>query len=153
MVIRRAEDADIGALMGMYRRLYAHLKACGLCYEPDFEQIENALSAQIRARLFCVLVAEGGGGLAGFISAAVSRVERRFKGGLVGVINDLYIEPSARGTGAASALADAAETWMRESGAESARCDIVAGNAGGFAFWHGRGYADASVAARKSLAE
>lgn len=154
MVVRRAEDADIDVITSMYSELYKYLQTCGLRHEADIEQIKNSLKSQIRSKLFCILVAEDGEKrLSGFISASVGRIDRRLRGGIIGIVNDIYVRPSERLSGAASALLDTAEGWMRESGAQSVTCDIIAGNEQGLKFWHKRGYANVSISAQKMLGE
>ncbi len=151
MIIRPAQEADLPVLERMYAELYDMLSGVGMPYELDRDALADILSAQIRSRLFRLLLAENDGVCIGFISAGVSRIDRKFKGGLVGVVNDIFVEPSARKSGAAAALLEEAESWMRESGAKSVKCDIIVGNEGGHKFWTAHGYSDVSFSAHKEL--
>ena len=151
MNIRQAQEADIPALERMYGTLYDMLTEAGMPYELDSDALSEILSAQIRSRMLRLLVAEHEGACVGFLSAGISRIDRKFKGGLIGVIHDIFVEPSARKLGAASALLEKAECWMREAGAKAVKCDIVVGNEGGHRFWASHGYGDVSVSAQKEL--
>lgn len=149
-IIRQAVDADIDALVRMYGALYDMLSRQGMPYLLDRERTRDVLSAQIRSKLFCILVAEREQPQ-GFISASVSRIDRKLQGALVGVVNDIYLEPAARGEGTASALLLKAEAWMRAAGAASVQCDVVVGNEIGHRFWRAHGYQDVSVSTYKKL--
>lgn len=151
MEIRQAQEADIPALEEMYGKLYELLAQAGMPYELDRDALGEILSAQIRSRMLRILVAEHEGICVGFLSAGLSRIDRKFKGGLIGVIHDVFVQPSARKLGAASALLEEAEAWMREAGATSVTCDIVVGNEDGHRFWASRGYGDVSFSAQKEL--
>lgn len=151
MEIRRAQETDIPALEGMYGKLYDLLTQAGMPYELDRDALGEILATQLRSRMLRILVAEHEGACVGFLSAGISRIDRKFKGGLIGVIHDVFVEPSARKLGAASALLEEAEAWLREMGAKSVTCDIVVGNEGGHKFWASRGYGDVSFSAQKEL--
>lgn len=152
MNIRRADESDLKDIIAMYELLYSQLQSQGMPYELDPEQTFSSLTTQIRSKLFCILIAEDDSqNKLGFLSSSVSRIDRKLRGGLVGVINDVYLYPAGRGGGTASALLSEAEAWMRESGAQSAKCDVVVGNDEGLRFWHRHGYADVSISIHKSL--
>jgi L-amino acid N-acyltransferase YncA len=151
MAIRAAREGDLEAVLSLYVKLYDTLMGLGMRYELDGEKLREMLPSQMKSKLCHILVSEEDGEINGFISASVSRIERRLKGGLVGVINDIYVETQSRGKGTASELLKNAEEWMRSSGAQSATCDIVVGNENGRGFWRAQGYEDMSISTFKPL--
>ena len=50
------------------------------------------------------------------VGYAVARVERLADGGLLGVVDDLYVEPGARAVGVGEALMDHVLAWCRARG-------------------------------------
>ena len=73
----------------------------------------DSLRADLDASDRCVLVGEILGAIVGY---AVVRAESLRDGGVLGVIDDLYVEPEARQVGVGEALMDAIESWCRARG-------------------------------------
>ena len=71
----------------------------------------ESICADVAAADHCVLVGEILGAIVGY---AVVRAETLRDGGVLGVIDDIYVEPEARGVGVGEALMDAIEGWCRE---------------------------------------
>jgi ribosomal protein S18 acetylase RimI-like enzyme len=101
-----------------------------------------------------VLVAEIGGALAGFIIFGVTEEfgelvppETR----LLGQISDLWVAPTARGRGIASALVDAAEARFREAGLKRVEISALAGNTQAQRLYESLGYGPYHVTLAKGL--
>ena len=151
--VKQAQIEDIDVIVCMYKELYLHLMRSGLPYESDVEQIQKSLLSQIQSKLFRIFVAERDGEIVGFLSACLRRIDRRFQGRVIGVINDLYVDTNQRNNAIGTTLVCEAESWMRRNGARTVQCDIVVGNVMALDFWHRRGYVDTSISAQKSLEE
>jgi GNAT superfamily N-acetyltransferase len=110
VIVRRAVLADLGGLAPLfdaYRRFY---------HQPaDLERARQFLSDRLAANDSVLFVADAGGTLIGFVqlypsfwSVAACRSW---------ILNDLFVAPEARGTGAGRALMERAEAHARETGA------------------------------------
>ncbi len=73
----------------------------------------DSICADLAATDHHVLVGEILGAIVGY---AVVHVEALRDGGALGVIDDLYVEPGARGVGLGEALMDAMVVWCHERG-------------------------------------
>jgi GNAT superfamily N-acetyltransferase len=62
-----------------------------------------------------------------------------------GEIEQLYVRPEARRSGAGRALAQAALAWLAERGAPRVEVAVSERNAAGRAFWAALGFAPTSV--------
>jgi len=154
MAVRDGTPEDLEALLPLYGALYRELRGFGLAFHLDPEGVRSALSAQLRAKLCLVAVAEEGGALVGFLSAGVLRMDRKlFLPGsrALGMIHDLYLCPEHRGRGLARALLDRAEDWLAGQGITLVQCQVVEGNGLGGAFWARQGYAPTSATLSRTL--
>lgn len=154
MVIRKAEERDIPEIVRLHGEMYETLARCGFPYALDDEALLEVIATLQRSRLCCLMVAEEEGRVVGFISAALTRLDRKLKNedkSPVGIINDVYTVPEVRGRGTAAALCAAAEDWMRENGVLRCRAEIVSGNENAFAFWKKLGYTDMYTVVSKEL--
>jgi ribosomal protein S18 acetylase RimI-like enzyme len=73
----------------------------------------ESICADLAAPDHHVLVGEFLGAIVGY---AVVRAETLRDGGVLGVIDDIYVEPEARGVGVGESLMDGIETWCRARG-------------------------------------
>ncbi|HMK10352.1 MAG TPA: GNAT family N-acetyltransferase [Acidimicrobiales bacterium] len=73
----------------------------------------DSLRADLDASDRHVLAGEFGGAIVGY---AVVRAETLRDGGILGVIDDIYVEPDAREVGVGEALMDGIEQWCRALG-------------------------------------
>ena len=112
MEIRSAAEADVAALMPLMR---------GYCdfYESDppdegLEEMARALIAADDGQGM-LLVADDGGEVIGF--AAIGWKWSSLRGARIAVLEDLFVEPEARGRGAADALIAECARRARASGA------------------------------------
>lgn len=136
--IRSAVPDDLPALLELNAQLYQGLKDFEMPFELDLNNLESVLAIQIKSKLFHVVVAERKGTVQGFITASMVRVERMFSCGesnMMGYINDVYISPELRFSGAATALLEAAEGWLKENNIKLLECNVLRSNAGGHSFW------------------
>ena len=154
MLIRNALESDVPVIGELYEKMYDTLRDCGFPYALDAEALADVLKTLCKSRLCCLLAAEDESRIVGFISAALLRLDRKLKNedsAPVGIINDVFVLPELRGRGIASALCDAAEDWMRESGAKTVRAEVVSGNTGAFGFWKKRGCSDLYTVVSRGL--
>ena len=78
--------------------------------------------------------------LVGFISARIKALPAYLGGHWVGEISHLFVSPEHRRSGIASALADSALNWLRESGVTNVELQVVSGNSTADEFWRSLGF-------------
>ena len=110
MIVRRATDADIPAMVGLLRQLFA--------IEDEF-----AFDPAVQGRGLLLLlgepraagfVAERGGQVIGMCTAQL--LVSTARGGPVATIEDVIVDQGARGTSVGRALIEATEAWARAKG-------------------------------------
>jgi GNAT superfamily N-acetyltransferase len=115
---RAATEADLPALVTMVGEAAAEKAeqkggAVWSRRERRPEPAEPGLVAALASEDALVAVGTLDGVVLGY---AAARIERLGDGGLLGVIDDLYVEPEARQLGLGEALMDHALDWCRSAG-------------------------------------
>lgn len=151
MEIRKASKEKIVELLEMYDELYKVLRSYGMPFELNNNQMKHILEVQLESKMYNILIAEDCEESIGFISASISKIDRKLVGGMIGTINDIYVHNEARGRGIASALLSETEEWFRRVDVRTVKCDIVVKNDSALGFWRSHGYLDMSISALKSL--
>ena len=110
MIARRATEADIPAMIGLLRQLFAIEDE--FAFDPLVQQQGlRLLLAEPRAAAF---VAERDGQVIGMATAQL--LVSTARGGPVATIEDVIVDQAARGFGAGAALIGAVEAWARAQG-------------------------------------
>ena len=122
LTIRRAERRDaraLGALgAALMRTHYAFDPQRFLAAGDDAERGYAAfLSSQLEDDDVVVLVGEVDGRVVGYVYAGLEPMSWKELRGPAGFIHDVIVEDDGRGTGAGTALIDAAIAWLRDHGA------------------------------------
>jgi len=122
LTIRRAERRDaraLGALgAALMRTHYAFDPQRFLAAGDDAERGYAAfLSSQPEDDDVVVLVGEVDGRVVGYVYAGLEPMSWKELRGPAGFIHDVIVEDDGRGTGAGTALIDAAIAWLRDHGA------------------------------------
>jgi ribosomal protein S18 acetylase RimI-like enzyme len=110
-VVRRAERRDAPRLAELMREYVVDFYRQP---EPDPEAMDRLQETMLEGNEGIQLVAEGDGDLVGFATIYFSRTT--FTGGRIGIMNDLYVMESHRGSGAARALFEACRAECRARG-------------------------------------
>lgn len=131
-----AAPGDLPALLEMLRRFYAEDRI-----PLDEPRVRRGLGQLLAdASLGAVLFAEAGGIRVGYLVLGwCFSIEQ---GGRHVLIDELYLEPSARGRGLGSALLAAACDWARGHGAEVARLEVNRHNPRAKALYLRHGFRD-----------
>ncbi len=149
MTVRRVRAADVPAAQALWAALHREHERL----DPRYRLSEDAaarwasdLRAWARSDADRVLVAEAeGGALIGLAVAHLAWPPPVYAPHLLVWVDDLYVEPAHRGSGAGRALLDALKAWGREAGATDLRAGVLATNPAGRAFWASAGGADYQV--------
>ena len=89
---------------------------------------------------------------AGYLAAFVEPLPTYLSlSGVEGVIEVIYVEESARGTGVAKQLVEACLSWLQEAGAKRARAGVYAQNRASLDFFQGFGLYPHHITVLKTL--
>ena len=136
LVLRPVAADDLPALLGMLRRFYAEDRIP--LDEPRVRRGLGQLMAD--ASLGAALFAEVGGERGGFVVLGwCFSIEQ---GGRHVLVDEIYLEPAARGRGLGRVLLAAACDWARGQGAEVARLEVNRHNPRAKALYIGHGFRD-----------
>ena len=113
MNVARVGEADLAELLPLMRG-YADFDRVAPADE-DLLELSRALIADPEREGVQFLARDGGGAAVGF--ATVFWLWSTLSAGRVGLMNDLFVAPEARGSGAAEALIEACRAACREQGA------------------------------------
>jgi len=136
VLVRTAVAGDIPTLVGLVRRYWAFE---GI---PNFDalRIELLLKRLVAERALgeLWLAQAPGGGVCGYL--ALVHVMSLEHGGLMGEIDELFVAPEARRSGAATALIEAAQHALRARGGVRLQLQLATGNAAARGFYERRGF-------------
>jgi GNAT superfamily N-acetyltransferase len=118
-VIREAQAADAGALVGAYEWLFAPPGSRPAQW--DKERASSRLAGLVDASDATMLVADVDGAVVGICSVYLDVVSVRF--GQRAWVEDLAVDPGHRSAGHGKALLDAAKDWARARGATHLELD------------------------------
>lgn len=133
IVIKQATHDDLGTvavLFDRYRQFYHQA--------PDLGLATRFIGDRLAARESVIFLALLDHNPAGFVQLypAFSSVSAR----RIWILNDLYVDASARRRGVAAALMEAAETWAREEGAARLVLETMPDNRPAQALYEARGW-------------
>lgn len=154
MRIRKAQEADIPALLKLFDRLYDILSGFGLPFSLNPDEMKDVLGVMLKAKFCLISVAEDEGRILGFLSAGINRMDRKLtfqEQNMVGIISDIYVEPELRGKGVAKDLLACAEKWFRGNNIRLIESYVVLENCPSAAFFRKHGYSDMSRLMIKTL--
>ncbi len=153
--IRAARPDDIPDLVRLWRDLLAYHRGIGerdVRVGPAPSEGRQFIKDHIGSRERLCLVAESDGATVGFLIATMRVRSPAFGGWRYGHIYDAYVEASARGRGAGTALVEAAFRWFRHHGARRVQLQVRARNRLGTRFWRGLGFLDLAITMERPLA-
>lgn len=147
VVIREAGEGDVDAILRMQSCLAAsHVEwdagRFAVCdaTEPAYRAwLERGRSGSCLDSGVMVLVAEAGGAVSGYMIAELMPAEPTYWATACVYVHDLYLEPAARGAGAAEAMVGRARAWAVDEGV-GMRALVAAGNARGKVFFERVGF-------------
>jgi GNAT superfamily N-acetyltransferase len=156
--VHEAAESDRNALMSFHRSLYQDHRDKVVAKEDlplieyrDYERIlRDDLDALLRDRNSHVLVAESQGVAVGYITGRVT-VEARRVLPRRGVVEDWYVVPASRGTGAGALLLGEIENRFAAVGCEVIESATWSGNEGARRAHDALGFREIRVMYRKRL--
>lgn len=134
--LRSAGPDDLPGLFDMLRRFYAEDRI-----PLDESRVRRGLAQLMAdASLGAVLLAEANGACVGYVMLGwCFSIEQ---GGRHVLVDELYLEPAARGRGLGAALLARACDWARQRGAEVARLEVNRHNPRAKALYQRAGFRD-----------
>ncbi|WP_330632479.1 GNAT family N-acetyltransferase [Halocatena halophila] len=140
MSIESPERSEIDSLVDLWEALAAGQQRHNSLIEaaPNRETIRESIAQHLISD--GILIARGDdGAIVGFVmfTAQSGRYTELVK---TGVIENLYVVPTARDEGIGSALLEAAHTRLHEAGVETIMLDVMASNRAAQRFYARHGY-------------
>lgn len=114
------------------------------CFPPEFRFDKESMRTFAEARDAITVVAEGGGGVVGFV---IVEIERGIAG-LCGYVVTLDVADESRRAGLAGKLMDQVERRAADVDASCIELHVFTGNEGAIRFYEGRGYVRVGVRRR-----
>jgi GNAT superfamily N-acetyltransferase len=156
--VREAVDSDRDVLMGFHRSLYRSHRDEVVAKEDlplieyrDYERVlRDDLEALLRDRNSHVLVAESQGVAIGYITGRVTVEPRRLLQ-RKGVVEDWYVVPQSRGSGAGALLFAEIEDRFAAAGCEVIESATWSGNEGARRAHDALGFREIRVMYRKLI--
>lgn len=137
---------------GLLRRMYGQMKAMGLTL-PMVEEGEDKWLGTARntaGKFGIVVLAMDEENAVGFAHGSLKFLPDYLGGHLVGSITHVFVSDEKRKTGLGENLVKILEEWFRDKKVHSIELQVIAGNAGGKAFWEKLGYLEELTQYRKS---
>lgn len=153
VTVRQAAADDLPAAAALWQQLDAYHRSLGFAFPEvaDAPQLWAESFQRTLGRFSFLWLAEQGGQPVGFLMARIKQSPAYLGGKQIGEISDLFVEPAARGGGAAAQLVQAAMQKLTELNVHSIEVQVQAGNDGGLEFWHKQGFATDLTLVRKVL--
>ncbi|PWK09643.1 GNAT family N-acetyltransferase [Tumebacillus permanentifrigoris] len=141
--IRSMSSDDLDTVADLYREMYREQSGMGMVMSFQEEAVRDLLEVQVKSRFFISLVLVDGDRVTGFAVGSMMKTPTKYKlegQALLGFIQDVYVPPLARKSGAGRALVAALEAAFRAQGISYVELHVLEGNEIGQAFWQSRGY-------------
>lgn len=118
---RRANEGDLGTLVGLVTRAADELRPArgGELWwrrEARPDPVGDSLRSSLADPDQLVVIGTIDGYPVGFGAARLAAVTEPRGGGVVAVVDELYVEPEARGVGVGEAMMDALIAWAEDRG-------------------------------------
>lgn len=115
--IRKARKEDVPFVLRMWSFILGDLVKGHPHFRPSFRATSEIASHMVRLLDdpdTLVLVAMRGSRRVGFLNASVGRGHAAARDERIGLVENIYVEPALRGSGAADALLGQAMRWLEE---------------------------------------
>jgi ribosomal protein S18 acetylase RimI-like enzyme len=106
--------------------------------KADRERLRRVIEGYTSHPQVCCFVAEQGTEVVGFVTASIS--SHPVMGGLAGTIEELYVQPASRRQSIGSQLAQAASSFLRQSGVGVLKAHTCIESETAKAFWVSLGW-------------
>lgn len=142
--VRSARLIDLDQIVGLWSALVGHHRTL----EPRLYKTEIHAPASFRAfarrklddQDGVVLVADGGGGIGGYLLGSVGQRAPVYVVRTVGMVFDLMVDPTLRTRGIGRALVEAASAEFSRRGISDLQVNYDPNNLEALAFWNALGF-------------
>jgi GNAT superfamily N-acetyltransferase len=143
--IRRAESRDMAFIIELWRGLAGAMAELDerVAVRPDAEILwAKWVGARLRDDSSCVLVAEVGGDVVGYLLGHVDEAQPIYQKRRHALISDVFVDPAHRGKGVGTKLVEEAFAFFRGKEIDHVRANVLGANAAGRTFWEKQGASD-----------
>lgn len=129
--VRAGSLTDLDALAPLWQRFYEDQRAQGMrarVPKNGFAEWTESLRPAL-GRFACLVVAQDGAQIAGFVLGRVRGMPRYLGGASAGWISEVWVEPAYRKRGLAEAMVRSAIEWFKGQGIARIELQVVHGNA------------------------
>lgn len=152
---RPATTADLARLVELAREAVSELRgtkggAVWARRDARQEPLEASLAAAVADEDQFVVVGTFDGSVLGY---AATRLQPLNDGALLGVIDDVFVEPGGRGVGVGEAMLDAVLAWCRDRGCLGVDALALPGNRATKNFFESFGLVARAIVVHRSLSE
>ncbi len=145
ITVRRGQSRDMAFVTQLWRKLADEM--CGLdervAVRPEAEILwAKWAGARLRDDSSCVLVAETGGEIVGYLLGHVDEAQPIYEKRRHALISDTFVAPAHRRKGVGTKLVEEAFAFFREKEIDHVRVNVIRANAAGRAFWKKQGAGD-----------
>lgn len=152
--VRPMEEPDISAVSGMFTALYEYLHELGSLLRLNNDWLSDYLPMMLDTKLGRIFTLVSNGEVAGFICVSAQKINRKFVTGdakLIGMISELYIDPSHRGKSYARMLLSAAGDYFDSLGIRRVQVEVIPGNRAAASLYESSGFAPGYTCMNKIL--
>lgn len=153
-MIEELKEQDICEIKKLYISLYEELNNFSFPFKLDEEELEKWLDSQISSPLCKLLVVKTDNELAGFLSARITKLEKRFvseENSLVGFVNDIYVSKEHRRHNLGTKLYTEMEHWFCDNNVHYVQLNILTKNIVSASFFENIGYEKTSWILHKKI--
>lgn len=143
--IREARRQDVGAIVALWKEMMAFHEA----YDARFrfaadapKDFQNHLTATLRSRAACVLVAQATDRVIGYIMGEIQTRKPIYPAGKYAFISDICVTEEYRRSGVGRALVQSLMEWFQQQGVTAVELFVAEANPVSLAFWQAMGFKD-----------
>ena len=142
MEIRNAKKTDFKNILILVEKMVAYHRELDGYYKPfsKYQNLKVEAESWLKDKNTLVLVTEDESGLIGYGRFSVEKAPTYVSAKKIGVVDDIFIEPSYRKHGVAKEIFNQALEWFKKKKVTNVELNVDARNTAGIEFWKKLGF-------------